>query len=775
MKLFRSNKKKTQGNEIGADFRICLEHAGTPLYELHTGEYTKEIVIGRSASCTWSLDGVDNSTSSKHAVISRRKNSFYVTDLGSRNGIFYQNKRVKEKKLALGDRVSLGECTIVVDVPSKKMSTISRFHQVEYTNEKGKKTIVDIVKPQTVIGSHKDCDIIFQDQLVSSRHTEIVLRSDGSCWIRDLNSRNGTSVNGTELPPDGERMLQDNDVITIAYLDLRFLDASVEHYNSKVWTTVITLAVTVLVIMGGYIGYMKLTPNSNEILRMANEAVKRGDFDGAKKLIAESAYAENADNARYEREQLSRKIANWESVMQMWESVKADLNARNYNVATQKLSSINHDDLNAWTWPGGGVEKRRAMAAKRLLDACSASSAVLRNEIASVGDVENYRRELALAITEAEQYEDDYFVKAVADAKPLQKRIDKTLNEDKELQATLALLNIAKPDYQAVLRRLEKISKESAGPVKARADKVIPAVQTLNRETLRVLAMVDKVCEMDFPTVHDFKLDLPDGIDYSSEKNIGSLRRLLIDTVVRFKDTALQLSLIHKTLVDQGVVVGQTLPVLDTFMEPEKMKQVYAFDCLDMPLPKMSRQTPAGKYDELLGIEFFYDYVSNIHSRTMTLNMEELPFKPTIYSAKSVIVETEKFIRFADKDENQWFNHGQFAEYLAHCRKILAMRDRIVEEQLALEYAPGGRQFMVSRGIAAYLSPESDKTSELCSLLEKSFSIFKQEILKLNREYNIAMPEEALKIRGQIIDIGLPGDPILKKMWQQRPEGGWVK
>ena len=57
--------------------------------------------------------------------------------------------------------------------------------------------------------------------------------------------------------------------------------------------------------------------------------------------------------------------------------------------------------------------------------------------------------------------------------------------------------------------------------------------------------------------------------------------------------------------------------------------------------------------------------------------------------------------------------------------------------------------------------------------VEQSFSTFKRAVLKLNREYNIAMPEDALKIRGQIIKTGLPGDPIVKKMWQQRPAAGW--
>ena len=767
-----SKKNNVTANQ-NAVLRIILEHTGTPLYELNTSEYAKEIVIGRGMDCTWTLDGIDSSASAKHAVISKRKNNFYITDLGSRNGIYFQNKRIKERKLVLGDRVSLGECTISVEVLEEKNKRVSQFHRLEYMDAKGHRTTIDVNKPQMLIGSSPDCDIIFQNQLISSQHAELLLRSDGSCWIRDLNSRNGTSVNGMELTLDGERMLQDNDVINIAYLEIRFLDAAVEHHDSKIWPTVITLAITILVIMAGYIGYMKLTPNSKQILKMAVTEINNGHFDKAKSLLDSSARAEGSENTKYEREQLARKIQLWENVMSMWKSVQSDLEIRNYNRAVQKLSSMNHDDLNAWTWPQGALEKQKAIVTKNLLDACSSSSAILKNEHATIEEVKICRDELVRVISEAAQVKMPSLAQVIKDAQPLLARVEKTLSDDNELQTALSLLNNRQPDYQAVITRLQKISKESGGPVKARADKILPAILTLHRETQRVLVMVDKVGEMDFKSVNDFRLDLPESIDWATEKNIGSLRRNLIETVERFKDVSLQLSLIHKNLVGKGVVIGKNIPDLESFLNNKELDAVYAFDCLDMPLPKNSRKEPAGKYDELLGIEFFYDHVSNIHTQSTTLNVDELPFKPKLYKAREIILEIEKFIRFANKDENQWFNRGQFANYLEYCKKILALRNKIVNEQLKRNASVGSREFIVSRGIAVYLLPDGETQRILSKDVEQSFSAFKRAILKLNREYNIAMPEDALKIRGQIIKTGLPGDPIVKKMWQQRPSTGW--
>ena len=212
---------------------------------------------------------------------------------------------------------------------------------------------------------------------------------------------------------------------------------------------------------------------------------------------------------------------------------------------------------------------------------------------------------------------------------------------------------------------------------------------------------------------------------------------------------------------------------MESFLNAKELAALYAFDCLNMQLPKNSRKEPAGKYDELLGIEFFYDFVSNIHTQSTTLSVDELPFRPKLYKAREIILEIEKFIRFANKDENQWFNRGQFANYLEYCKQILALRNKIVNAQLKRPAPVGSRDFIVSRGIAAYLLPDGKTQRALSKDVEVAFSTFKRAILKLNREYNIAMPEEALKIRGQIIKTGLPGDPIVKKMWQQRPSGGW--
>jgi hypothetical protein len=76
----------------------------------------------------------------------------------------------------------------------------------------------DLKKPSVVIGRSKDCDIRVSDPNISRQHAEI--RQEGSTyWIVDLDSTNGTSVNGRALK---RAKLDDEDRITLGSTELVF-------------------------------------------------------------------------------------------------------------------------------------------------------------------------------------------------------------------------------------------------------------------------------------------------------------------------------------------------------------------------------------------------------------------------------------------------------------------------------------------------------------------------------------------------------------------------
>ncbi|PJF41017.1 MAG: hypothetical protein CUN54_03000 [Phototrophicales bacterium] len=70
-----------------------------------------------------------------------------------------------------------------------------------------------VTRDEIVLGRVDDCDIVLADRQVSRKHIRI-FRDGEQYYIEDLNSKNGTWVNGQQLR--GVRELQDNDEIQVA-------------------------------------------------------------------------------------------------------------------------------------------------------------------------------------------------------------------------------------------------------------------------------------------------------------------------------------------------------------------------------------------------------------------------------------------------------------------------------------------------------------------------------------------------------------------------------
>lgn len=76
------------------------------------------------------------------------------------------------------------------------------------------------LEPVTVIGRHPRATIVLDDAFVSSEHAQLSW-SDGRWWITDLDSTNGTLLNGADVSvPTGLRF---GDVIEIGEISLQLV------------------------------------------------------------------------------------------------------------------------------------------------------------------------------------------------------------------------------------------------------------------------------------------------------------------------------------------------------------------------------------------------------------------------------------------------------------------------------------------------------------------------------------------------------------------------
>ena len=95
---------------------------------------------------------------------------------------------------------------------------------VIYQNVGGKESIFEdfeLTTNRILIGSGLDNHLVLDSPDIDSAHASLELRNDN--WIlQDLGSPDGTRVNDNKI--DGPYRLQDNDLIELASIRLRFLD-----------------------------------------------------------------------------------------------------------------------------------------------------------------------------------------------------------------------------------------------------------------------------------------------------------------------------------------------------------------------------------------------------------------------------------------------------------------------------------------------------------------------------------------------------------------------
>ena len=75
-----------------------------------------------------------------------------------------------------------------------------------------------IERRAVVLGRSRDCDVVLDDRSVSRRHAELVRHGDGFL-LRDLDSTNGSAVNGKRIR---EAAVQPGDDITVGTVALTF-------------------------------------------------------------------------------------------------------------------------------------------------------------------------------------------------------------------------------------------------------------------------------------------------------------------------------------------------------------------------------------------------------------------------------------------------------------------------------------------------------------------------------------------------------------------------
>jgi PAS domain S-box-containing protein len=112
------------------------------------------------------------------------------------------------------------------------MSVVAVKAQVRIVRGANLGQIYDLHAPETVLGRHSDCGIVLVSQTISRHHARIVRRGDGY-YLEDLQSLNGTFVNGRRL--EEPTRLDSGDRIQIHDVLLGFHQSGAEPHDSGSW------------------------------------------------------------------------------------------------------------------------------------------------------------------------------------------------------------------------------------------------------------------------------------------------------------------------------------------------------------------------------------------------------------------------------------------------------------------------------------------------------------------------------------------------------------
>jgi serine protease Do len=149
----------------------------------------KTIKIGRTVGNDVVVN--NSSVSREHALILIDSDAVVIIrDLGSSNGTFVNNIKIKEQKLIVGDEVKLGSYRLnweeCIENNDSEVQSECKYSELD-------------IKRKYAIGRSLSNDIVLPFEDISSLHAELLQMKNGDIIIIDKRSSNGTTVNGIKI------------------------------------------------------------------------------------------------------------------------------------------------------------------------------------------------------------------------------------------------------------------------------------------------------------------------------------------------------------------------------------------------------------------------------------------------------------------------------------------------------------------------------------------------------------------------------------------------
>jgi hypothetical protein len=126
----------------------------------------------------------------------------------------------------------------------------------------------------------------------------------------------------------------------------------------------------------------------------------------------------------------------------------------------------------------------------------------------------------------------------------------------------------------------------------------------------------------------------------------------------------------------------------------------------------------------------------------------------------------EDLLAFFSQDRNMIFCRGELGAFKGFIDEQILHRSQLVAKLTAMPMT--NREGLIANGIALFLAGKRDLPAEAPEQYKQALQAYRQQLLQLDKEFSTALPERAIQIRDDVLRLGIPGDPLVRKMWAKR-------
>lgn len=767
------------------DLKVLLKFGDALFSERELTSSAAEWTVGRRSDADVCVPAEDTSVSGRHLRVFVKNGNWFLEDAGSRNGVFLRGKRLSGPvKLKDGDVFTFGNCSLLVQEATRVGTVTNRPHKLEAVNGDAAGETYDVVAADGapfVIGLDPGCSLPLANPLVSRKHCQLTLDPDGTCWIVDLGSRNGTLVNNEPLK-DRRRLLRDGDIVTVACFDFRFWDRSVNHTRVFLWVKLLALAAALAVMAGGYVLWSVAGLSVEERLAKVRAAAAEKDFDRARAELDEAKLAREAETFRPQIDALDLQIDRWRKTCSEWESAQQAMLDGDLRNARRLLESLNGCPMDAWAWNGAGaaVARQQADFAARVLRIHGDATEALYGD---AEDSPERQAELlaskldpiaALLDGEREVFDGCAFGSALTNELSRVRRDLAAVKGGFEfVDACIGRLDAVNPDFSTLAKRLTATAQDekSGRVVRAYARKYAVPCQELALAKAFVQEEFDAITDLRFAEVlsRRERLLLPDKALCQRHPKLSDHRAKLQGHHQDVQRLAGALAAMKDGLdAELFGPKASGAALLAKMFDPKVWQSVLAFDCFDKAPPSARRKESSGVYDEMLGIEYAYETLAAEPQDYGGRCLKMIGFTPQCITARHLLQQVSAFVSYVD-GQRKWLQAGKMGEFVSTCRSILSARDALVRRLASAKGAD--RVALVSRAFSQYLAETPD--IRIRAELAADFKVYRQKISALSDAYDAELdPNRLIERRREMLKKGIPGDPAIHPKWVQEHEVG---